>query len=198
MEKTPRGLPSLLFLRAWLANPLRVGAITPSGTALARLITREIGPSAGPVLELGPGTGVFTQALIDRGVKQEHLTLVELNEEFAELLSRRFPDARLLRLDATRLASHEPISATSYGAVVSGLPLLSMPMPAVFRILSGAIRCLRAGGGFYQFTYGPRCPVPAPVLSRLGLEARWIGTVMPNLPPASVYRIALPAGQTLR
>ena len=84
----------LFFLRALAFNPRRVGAIAPSGANLASLITSEISRDSGPVLELGPGTGVFTQALLARGVKEQDLTLVEYGSDFVRRLQTRFPRAR--------------------------------------------------------------------------------------------------------
>ena len=67
----------LLFFRALACNPRSVGAIAPSGANLASLITSEITAASGPVLELGPGTGVFTEAMLERGVRESDLTLIE-------------------------------------------------------------------------------------------------------------------------
>ena len=178
-----------LFLRAWAADPLRVAAIAPSGTALARLMLADIGQGHGPVLELGPGTGIFTQALLDRGVDPADLTLVEIDAHFAARLAARFPGVRVVEGDASRIAPHRLFPRERAGAVVSGLGLLSMPPGTVLRILARAFACLRPGAAFHQFTYGPGCPVPASVLERLGLEARRTGGTWRNLPPASVYRI---------
>jgi phosphatidylethanolamine/phosphatidyl-N-methylethanolamine N-methyltransferase len=180
----------LRFLRAWAGDPLRVAAVAPSGDALARLITSEVAPPAGPVLELGPGTGAFTRALLARGVRESDLTLVESGSEFARMLEFRFPQARVLWLDAAQLANHSLFEGAPLASVVSGLPLLSMPPRKVMAILAGSFSYLRASGGFYQFTYGPRCPVPRPILDRLGLKATRIGSTIRNLPPAAVYRIS--------
>lgn len=179
----------LFFLRAWTADPLRVAAIAPSGPALAELITREITPDYGAVLELGPGTGVFTRALLARGVRAEDLTLIENGDEFIELLRSRFPKARVLRMDATRMDRQNLFDGAPVGAVISGLPLLSMPPKQVLAILFGAFGVLRQGGALYQFTYGPRCPVARRLLDRLGLKATCIGRAYLNMPPAAVYRI---------
>lgn len=177
------------FLRSWRANPLRVGALAPSGDALSHLMTREIDPAHGPVLELGAGTGVFTRALIARGIDERDLTLIEYGPDFVPMLQQRFPEARILRMDATRLGRHDLFPGGPAGAVVSGLPLLSMSPRQVMAILAGAFGYIRAGGGFYQFTYGPRCPVPRPILDRLDLRAVRVGATLRNLPPAAVYRI---------
>jgi phospholipid N-methyltransferase len=180
---------ALFFLRAWRSDPLRVAAIAPSGAALARLITREITPAQAPILELGPGTGVFTRALLARGIAEEDLTLIENSADFADLLTRRFPDARILRMDAARIERSDLFDERPVGAVVSGLPLLSMPPRAVLAILAGAFRVLRPGGALFQFTYGLTCPISRRLLDRLGLKATCIGRVYLNVPPAAVYRI---------
>jgi phosphatidylethanolamine/phosphatidyl-N-methylethanolamine N-methyltransferase len=178
------------FLRAWLAAPLRVASIVPSGPALSRLITSEISPASGHVVELGAGTGVFTRALLQRGVDETDLTLVEFDWDLAARLRQKFPQARVLRMDAAALGQAGLLTLSPVGAVVSGLPLLSMPDVKVKAILSGGFDLLGEGGAFYQFTYGPICPVRKPVLEALGLKAARIGGVLKNLPPAAVYRIS--------
>ena len=177
------------FLRATRADTSRVGAIAPSGPTLTRLMTRDIGRHSGLVVELGPGTGVFTRALLKQGVRENDLTLVECCQEFAVLLREKFPKARVLQMDAGRLHQHEPFLGGAVGAIVSGLPLLNMSPPSVLRILRGSFRWMRPSGAFYQFTYGPRCPVSKRYLERLGLSASCTGRALVNLPPASVYRI---------
>jgi phosphatidylethanolamine/phosphatidyl-N-methylethanolamine N-methyltransferase len=177
------------FFRAWTCDPRRVGAIAPSGAALADIITREITPCEAPVIELGAGTGVFTQALLSRGLREQDLTLVESGSDFASLLQQRFPKARLLHIAAARLGDHDLFGRIAAGAVVSGLPLLAMPVRKVISILGGAFSQLRSGGAFYQFTYGASCPVHRRILDRLGLKATRIGGVLLNVPPATIYRI---------
>jgi phospholipid N-methyltransferase len=179
----------LPFIRAWISDPLHVAAIAPSSSALAYLMTSEISSETGPVLELGPGTGVFTRALLARGVRQQDLTLIEYGCDFARLLEHRFPGARVLPVDAARLGELSLYQGTPVGAVVSGLPLLSMSRRKVLAILSGAFHYIQAGGAFYQFTYGPRCPVPRAILERLGLKATSMGRAVRNIPPAGVFRI---------
>lgn len=178
----PRGLhmfqsaDTVTFLRAWLANPLSVGAVAPSSKRLACLITSELDSCRGPVLELGPGTGVFTDALIRRGVPERELTLVELGVEFAELLSARYPQAAVLRKDAAHLFNHQPPCGSRYAVVISGLPLLSLPSHSVMRILARVFALSRADAALYQFTYGWRCPV-------LGCADCWQASVRLSLDP---------------
>jgi len=152
-------------------------------------MTREILPSEGPVLELGAGTGVFTRALLSRGVSERDLTLIEYGSDFMRMLQHRFPKARVLWMDAAQLAQYDLFPDARVAAVVSGLPLLSMPVRKVMLVLSGAFTYLKPSGSFYQFTYGPFCPVPRAILDQLGLEASRIGSTVRNFPPAAVYRI---------
>lgn len=178
----------LLFFRALVSSPRAVGAIAPSGAGLANLITSEIDAASGPVLELGPGTGVFTEALLERGVRESDLTLVEYGSDFMRLLQARFPQARVLWMDAAWIASHD-LFERPLGAVVSGLPLLNLAPKKVTAILTAVFSKLRDGGSFYQFTYGMQCPVQKAQLDELGLRAQCMGRVLLNIPPASVYRI---------
>lgn len=181
---------ALHFFRAWMLNPLRVASIMPSSAALAKLMVAAISPRTGPVIELGPGTGVFTRALIGQGVAESDLAMVEKGAEFAEVLARRFPRAALLCIDAAEIGGAALPFTVPVGAVVSGLPLLSIPAAKVSSILAGSFAHMRADGAFYQFTYGPRCPVPKAILDGLGLEAVRVGRTLRNIPPAAVYRIA--------
>lgn len=180
----------LSFFRNWVSAPRRVAAVIPSSKALAMLITQEIHADDGPVIELGVGTGVFTQQLVQRGIAQDQLALVESGADFAQRLQAKFPLATVLCMDATRLAEVTLFGGHKAGTVVSGLPLLSMSPLQVARILKGAFTHLREDGAFYQFTYGPRCPVPRATLKRFGLQANHVGRTLANLPPAAVYRIS--------
>src|SRR5215216_6055186 len=89
------------FIRSWLEKPLAIGAVTPSGRVLARSMAHYVDPRvSGPVIELGPGTGPVTEALIERGVAEERLVLVEFNPTFCQLLRARFHKATVLQGDA--------------------------------------------------------------------------------------------------
>ena len=188
---------SLSFLRAWLRAPRSIGALTPSGPALTRLMTSHVNHIDGPVIELGPGTGVFTRALLARGLPTHRLALVEADPVFARALTQRYPDARVLSMDAAQLGHTLPLFGEERAsAVISGLPLLSMPARQVLAIVQGVFdRQLRRDGVFYQFTYGPRCPLSRQLLERLDLEATRVGNALFNLPPATVYRIGRRARQ---
>lgn len=178
------------FLRAWLADPLAIAAVAPSGRTLARLMTAGIGPETGAVIELGPGTGVFTRALLSRGVAPENLLLIERSPAFTLLLRERFPELDIVCDLAQRLDHHAGARLPgSPGAIVSGLPLLAMSRSIQQKILTAAFSALRPGGTFVQFTYGHVPPVDKAVTTALGLRFDCIGRTLRNLPPASVYSI---------
>lgn len=179
----------LRFLRQWAKAPLRTASVTPSGAALAKLMTQKISPKTVPVLELGPGTGVFTRALIARGVPEDQITMVELNPDFAANLQVEFPRATVLQQSAGDLTDQK-LFTEGAGAALSGLGLLSMPIDLVETIIKGVFANLRPGGEFVQFTYGPRCPIQPEILERLNLRAYRTGHTWRNLPPASVYHVA--------
>ena len=89
------------FIRSWIERPLSIGAVTPSGKILARAMARYVDPNSdGPVVELGPGTGPVTEALVEAGVDPSRLVLVEFNPAFCRILRARYPDATLVQGDA--------------------------------------------------------------------------------------------------
>lgn len=179
---------TLTFLQAWARNPRSVGAIAPSSPALAGLITREITSAHAPIVELGAGTGVFTRKLLAQGVREQDLILIEASSSMAKLLSEKFPEARVIQMDASHPDLADHIEVEKVGAVVSGLPLLSLPSSVVDRVLTNLTSVLGAEAYMYQFTYSWRSPIRPQRARRFGLEASRVGRVLFNLPPATVYR----------
>ncbi len=114
---------NLRFLRALIARPKKIGAIAPSSPALAQAIARQIDPAAGPVLEIGPGTGIITQAILAHGVPPQNLTLVEYDEDFARHNAARFAGVTVIQGDAAQLdrmlGPHRP---GLFAAIVSASP----------------------------------------------------------------------------
>ena len=177
-----------MFLRELAFAPLRTGALAPSSEALASLMVSEIDPQAGVVVELGPGTGRITEALVARGVPEDRVILLEANPRFARLLRRRFPRALVHTEKAESLVQHPLPQANEISAVISGLPLPNLGPHAQATILRDWYAKLPRAQGFYQFTYAPVSPVAPVRLRAWGLESRRLGTVMLNMPPATVYR----------
>jgi len=179
------------FFRQWLKNPIRMASITPSGQQLAGMMMAELPPDARRVIELGGGTGVFTAALIEHGIAADDLMVLELNPELHEHLLQRFPGAHIVNGDARELAKlaadNGYASRGPADAVISGLGMLSMPKQLQRDIVAAAFECIRPGGRFVQFTYGPAVPIAQEVVDGLKLEARKGTTAWRNLPPATVY-----------
>jgi len=174
------------FIRSWLERPLSTGAVTPSGRVLARTMARYVDPDmVGPVVELGPGTGPVTEALIAEGVAIERLVLVEFNPTFCQLLRKRFPAATVVQGDAYSIRRllggllQQPAAA-----IVSGLPLVTKPVRQRLRLLRDALELLGPGAPFVQFTYAVVPPIP----NRLsGVRAEASERIWKNMPPARVW-----------
>ena len=180
-QKAHRGV----FLRQMLRRPGRIGAISPSSGALARMMTHDLSPDTGSVVELGGGTGKITDAILARGVAPEHLAVFEINRIFANLLRERLPAVKVLELDARQVAD-TPLEDVR--TIISGLPMLAIPTPVQRQIVEGAFRLMQPGGVFVQFTYGWRPPLDRAILKSLGLEWTVSPWVLRNVPPARVYR----------
>ena len=174
-----------LFRRRLLQNPRQISAIAPSSRQLARAMAEGLGPHTGRVVEFGPGTGRLTQAILDAGVAPSHLALFELDSDFVRHLHQKFPGVAVHHLPADHA---DEIVPPGVGAVVSGLPLLSMPAPVREAIVAAAFRLLAPGAPFIQFTYGPVPPLPPETLAALGLRVEPGRKVWLNAPPARVYR----------
>lgn len=187
----PLSADQTIFLKTWFRRPIKTGALAPSSNALARLITSDIVPNGGLVVELGPGTGAFTRSILANGLPEDKLTLVENSPDFIALLRQRYPKAQLLEMDVTRMRmGDDPWNNMQAQAVISGLPLLTMGLRAQWNVVAACMQSLRAGAAMYQFTYMTKCPIAPEILARQGLKAERIGSAVFNLPPASVYRIS--------
>jgi len=176
----------LQFIRSWLDKPIRTGAVMPSSKALARAMARAVDPQApGPVIELGPGTGPVTAALVERGIDPSRLVLVEFNPDFCRLLRTRYPTATVIQGDAYRLRRLlETTLKEPAAAIVSGLPLLTKPLRTRLRLLADAVAVMKPGAPLVQFTYGVVPPIPK-TLS--GITAEPSSLVWLNIPPARIW-----------
>lgn len=173
-----------LFLRQLLSKPGQISAISPSSRFLARAMAQTLGPQTGRVVEFGPGTGQLTRGILAAGVAPKDLTLLELSNDFVAHLKESFPGVSVHQAGAQAVSN---LVEPGVGAVLSGLPLLSIPDPIVESILRGAFDVLKPGGMMIQFTYGPKPPVSIEMMKRLGLIAIKGPKVWANLPPARVY-----------
>jgi phosphatidylethanolamine/phosphatidyl-N-methylethanolamine N-methyltransferase len=186
LKKTPRLDDEVRFLRSWIEKPIHMGAVMPSGRILARTMARYVDiNSSEPVVELGPGTGAITSALIEHGVDQKRLVLVEYNPGFCALLRDRYPHAKVVQGDAYALRdSLWNVLSAPASAVVSGLPLVMKPMLTRLKLIRDAFGALAPGAPFVQFTYSVAPPIPKslPGVSTEASERIWM-----NLPPARVW-----------
>lgn len=193
------------FIRSWLERPLVTGAVTPSGRFLAQAMASYIDPRrTGQVVELGPGTGPVTEALIRRGIEQERLVLVEYNPDFCQLLTRRFPRATVIQGDAYRAGDvlADVVTAPCAG-FLSSLPLLTKPPEQRLDLLAAAQDLMHPNAPFIQFTYSVKPPIARrpELFTATASERVWL-----NMPPARVWvyrrppRVAempiLPAGMS--
>jgi len=175
---------NLRFLRALIARPKNIGAIAPSSPALAEAIARQIDPQLGLVLEVGPGTGVITEAILARGITPERLTLLEYDEDMAQHLAARYRRACVIQGDAfdlDRALGMNP--AGLFGAIVSGVPLLNHSIARRQAFLQGLLKRLMPGAPLIQFSYGANAPVPP----LPGTSVARTATVFANIPPAKVW-----------
>lgn len=179
----------LFFLR-WLSNPLRVGAVVPSSRKLAQAIAEQISvASEDYIVELGPGTGVVTRALLEGGLSEKQIIVVELDHRFASQLKHRFPNITVLEGDARNIKELlHTRGITEVAAIVSCLPLLSMPDAIRLAIVHRAFDILKKDGAFVQFTYGLLSPVPEHHQHTIGIRGRIAKRVWHNFPPARIWK----------
>jgi phosphatidylethanolamine/phosphatidyl-N-methylethanolamine N-methyltransferase len=188
--ETKRGIrldDEVRFIRSWIERPLTIGAVTPSGKILARAMARYVDPnSTGPIVELGPGTGPVTEALVEAGVDPARLVLVEFNPTFCRLLRSRYPDATLVQGDAYSLRRLlEALLLQPAAAVVSGLPLVTKPLGMRLRLIRDAFELMAHGAPFVQFSYSVAGPVPKRLANSFSIESS--ERIWMNIPPARVW-----------
>lgn len=174
------------FIKSWIDDPRRTGSVTPSSPFLARRMASFVDPAIpGPVIEIGPGTGPVTEALIERGIDESRLILVEYSPEFCTLLRQRFPRATVVEGDAYALSAtlREHLHEKAV-AVVSSLPLFNKPPAMRSALAKDAFSLLQPGAPLIQFTYSVISPVPR---KGSGLKAFVSDWVLRNIPPARVW-----------
>jgi phosphatidylethanolamine/phosphatidyl-N-methylethanolamine N-methyltransferase len=170
------------FMWRLITRPKTIGAIAPSSRRLARAMAAEIDPG-GLILELGPGTGVATEALIARGVAPARITAVEYDAHFAALIHARFPGVHVVRGDAFDLGHTLGETNEKFSGAISGVPLLNHSPERRTHFLSGVFDRLAPGAPYVQFSYGLVPPVVPPP----GVSVRRAAFIAMNLPPARVW-----------
>lgn len=174
--------PLYLFTKELIRDPRAVGAACPSSPYLANKIAQQVSlPLNGNVLELGAGTGVITSALIEQGLAEEQLIVVERSEALAKHLIKRFPNVNVISDDAQFIEKH--ITGKSIDYVVSSLPLRSLPKPVVQKILASCEAAMNPTSKFIQFTYSWRADDSLMFKNMKRLYSKYVWF---NVPPARI------------
>ncbi len=183
------------FLGAFVKRPFDTGAVAPSSARLAERMIEGMGlAEAETVVELGPGTGVFTRMIETRIRPEAHLLCLEINPQLAQVLAARYPRARVVNDGAENLAQHlEAEGRSSTDCVISGLPWVAFSRERQERLLAAVVGALRPGGRFATFAYIHASWLPPGRRFRRLLASRFqrietSAVVWRNLPPAFVYR----------
>lgn len=174
------------FFKGMMQGPKTVGAIAPTSSITARRMASVVSPHASlPVLELGPGTGVITKAILARGVKPENLFSIEYSEDFYDHLVQTFPGVNFIHGDAFDLQKTlGPRADQMFDAVVSAVPLLNFPMSERIRMLEALLDRLPPGRPVVQISYGAVSPIIAKPES---YHIQHFDFVMRNIPPAQLW-----------
>lgn len=175
------------FLRGFLRNPAQVGSVTPSSPRLEQRLVRNAGiAQAQVVVELGPGTGGTTAAMLRAMAPAARLLAIELDTDFYRHLRASLHDPRLALELASAERLGELLQAHGMGApdaIVSGIPFSTMPPEVSDRIAAVIANVLRPGGRFVA--YQVRAHVAGFVTPHLGPPAKeweWM-----NVPPVRVF-----------
>lgn len=184
-----RGREIALFIGRWILSPIKIGAVLPSSRALANLMAKSAVAQLRDgeyVLEIGAGTGRFTSALLNAGVPPHRLVCVEQDPKLAAFLKKKFSSVFVICGNACYVESLISKDLRhKFGAVVSGLPMVGIPLLVQEAILNSCFRVMRPGGVFVQFTY--KTLFSSVKTDQLSLQKRRIGTVLFNIPPATVW-----------
>lgn len=189
---------SLTFLRNFIRQPIRVGAIAPSSAGLAEQMVQSVDwTSARYVIEYGSGTGVFTERIAQRLHADGKFFAIEQSSELAQRTRQRCPDVTVY---CDSVANVEALCAQQgfpqVDAILCGLPWAAFPESLQRECFDAMLRVLKPGGQFATFAYWQGVILPAgmrfaKLLKNTFSEVHRSPTVWRNLPPAFVYRCRL-------
>jgi phosphatidylethanolamine/phosphatidyl-N-methylethanolamine N-methyltransferase len=177
------------FISAWLRSPLSMGAIVPSSGKLARAMASQLDARhAGIVIELGAGTGPVTDALVEAGIAAKRLWVIEREAALCAILTAQFPSLTIWCEDATHLRRlWQEQGEPRIAAIVSSLPMMSLPKRVKESIQSQMAELLDDGGVIIQFTYGAKSPLDRVRLRQHNITGKRVKTILTNVPPAHVW-----------
>lgn len=175
------------FFKGWIDKPKRVGAILPTSAVTARRMASVVNPQSGlPVLELGPGTGIITKAILERGIAPEKLVSIEFSTDFYNHLVETFAGVNFINGDAFDIEATlgDAWKDQQFDSVVSAIPLLSFPMYRRVELIESLLSRLPAGRPIVQITYGPVSPV---IAWPARYQVEHLEFVVRNIPPAQLW-----------
>jgi phosphatidylethanolamine/phosphatidyl-N-methylethanolamine N-methyltransferase len=176
----------LKFFKGWIDKPKAVGSIVPTSSTTARKMASVVNPMSGlPVLEVGPGTGVITRAILAHGVKPENLYAVEYSPDFVRHLRQLYPGVNVIEGDAFNLdATLGDKSGLTFDSVISGVPLLNFPVEQRVAYVESLLDRIPTGRPVVQLTYGPLSPIPP---GRGDYTVEHFHFVIRNIPPTQLW-----------
>ena len=174
------------FFKTWIDKPRDMGAILPTSSFTARRMASLVPNEGGrPVLELGPGTGVITKAILERGISPSDLYSVEFNEEFIPQLLLDYPGVNFICGDAFNLSAVLDVEELApFGAIISAVPLLNFSVTQRKELLQGLFDLLEPGAPVVQISYGPKSPIECDWKTFSVEPLDW---VIRNIPPARLW-----------
>jgi phosphatidylethanolamine/phosphatidyl-N-methylethanolamine N-methyltransferase len=167
------------FIKSWFKSPKKLGAIAPSGTRLAQKMTEAIKADS-YVLELGPGTGVITKEILKKISSLAQLSVIEQDLTFANMLADLFPDIHIINGSA--------VDAKLYESMDRKFDFFNEL--EIDNLLKQLRTCMHSQTVIYQFTYGKDLSI-GDQLAANHLDARFVGSIFWNIPPARVFRLSL-------
>jgi phosphatidylethanolamine/phosphatidyl-N-methylethanolamine N-methyltransferase len=179
------------FFKGWMDGPKSVGAILPTSGVTARRMASVITPESGlPVLELGPGTGIITKAILQKGITPENVVSIEFSTDFYQHLTKTFPRVNFINGDAFDLEKTlGQFRDRKFDAVISAIPMLSFPMERRIALLEDLLDRMPRGRPVMQITYGPVSPI---VARPDRYQIKHYDFVVRNIPPAQLWTYTRP------
>ena len=161
------------FTSRFFSKPRFTGSILPSSRYLGRKMAALANLDAQKItVELGPGTGAITSQLLSRGIPQENLYCVEFDSELCRIIKRRFPKVNVINASAENLSGIFAGKEAQICAVVSSLPLLSLPQKSVEKILFEIQEVLPSGSLRAVYLQAKPRPAPHPASKNAPLKLR--------------------------
>lgn len=178
---------NIVFLKSLFRAPLKTGAFFPSSRNLALAIASfvDIPEKDEYIVELGGGTGRLTAAILARGIPGSQLIVLEMQPSLAKFLKKNFPTITVIKGNAADLVNLLPPNVIGkIKTIVSGIPMVNLRFQDQQSIVSACKNAMKCDGALLQFTYRLGSPLPS---NKLGLEQRYLGHVLMNMPPAAIW-----------